>query len=94
VAPGLGLGDVWRNDVFLALALAEVHQREIVVGDEALDVLDERLADLAHRRGRGDEVAAVQQEPDHLVLGHQAGHVALHEDPVDGTDLKGDVIPQ
>jgi hypothetical protein len=34
----------------------------------------------------------VQQEPDHLVLGHQAGDVGVHEDPVDGTDLKRDVI--
>ncbi len=75
-------------------SLLETHQGDLVVGNEALDVLDERLADLAQRRRRGDRVAPVQEEPDHLVLGHQAGDVGVHEDSIDRSDLKGDVIPQ
>ena len=81
-APLPGLRQVGRGNVLLALALGEADQGDGVVGDEALDVVHEALADLAERRRRGDGVAPVQQEADDLVLGHQPRHVGMHEHPV------------
>src|SRR5206468_6075627 len=49
-APLPGFRQVRRGQILLALALGEADQGDAVVGDEALDVFHEALADLAERR--------------------------------------------
>jgi hypothetical protein len=88
----LGLLEVLAGDLFLHIALDELHRRDLVSGDVVVDLVDVVTADLAQHRRRRDREPAIQQEPDHLPLGHQPRHIPLQEQPVDRPDLQAHVI--
>ena len=86
-------GEVLVHDVVLALALAEVHPRHLLIAGEAAHRRGERVGDLPQRRGRGDrqpELALdVAQQPTGVL---QLRHVDVAVHPVDALDLEHHVI--
>ena len=81
--------------VVLALSLAEVDQRHPVLGGEAFDRFDERLAPRRDHRGRRDLKAQVPgQEPHHLPDPLQLRHVQVQVEPVDRLDLEQHMTSQ
>jgi hypothetical protein len=83
------------HDVVLALALAEVHPRHVLVAGEAVHRRGERVGDLSQRRGGGDlqaELALDVAEQTAGVLQLRDVDVAVH--PVDALHLEHHMIGQ
>jgi len=80
------------GDLFLHVPLDELHRRDLVIDDEPVDLIDVAAADLAQHRRRRDREPAIQQEPDHLPLGHQPRDVPLQEQTIDRSDLERHMI--
>jgi hypothetical protein len=91
-ALALGGLEVPASDLLLHIPLDEPDHRDLVLSDEPIDLLDVLAADLPQHRGRGNRETAIQQEPDHLTLGHQPRHVPLQKQPVHRPDLEAHMI--
>lgn len=81
-------------DVFLALALAEAHDRHVMRGDERIQLLDQTTMVVLQPGRRRQPVTAVEQEPDQAALVGQSFDVAGHADPIHRRKLEGDVLIQ
>jgi len=91
-AVALRRGEVLASDVLLDLALLELDLRDLMLGDERVDLRHVPATDLPEHRRRRDRVSAVQQKPDHLPLGHQPRDVRLQKQPIDRAHLKAHMI--
>jgi len=89
----LELGQLLVHHVVLALALDEVHPRDLPLAGVAVHRGREAVGDLGQRRGRGDRQPQLAMDvPDQPGRVLQPGHVHVQEHPVDALDLEGDVL--
>jgi hypothetical protein len=84
--------EVLASNLLLHIPLDEPDRRDLVIDDELVDLVDVVAADLSQHRRRRDREPTIQQEPDHLPLGHQPGHVPLQEQTIHRPDLERHVI--
>ena len=83
---------VLRHHVVLALALAELDERNPMLRHKAFQPGHEVPAHRAHRRRRRQRLAAVfAEEPDNPELALQPRHVDVEVHPVDALDRKRDM---
>ena len=84
--------EMLTSDLLLHIPLDEPDRRDLVGDDELVDAVDVVTADLPQHRRRRDREPAIQQEPDHLPLGHQPRHVPLQEQAIDRPDPERHMI--
>ena len=81
------------HDVVLALALDEVHPREILIAGIAVDRGAEPVGDPSQRRGRGHRQPELLMDVTDQTGGIlQPRHVDVEIHPVDALDLEDDML--
>src|SRR4051794_28703692 len=84
---------VLGRDVVLALALAELHHRDVLSPGKVLQRLHEALADRIHQSAGSKLISPVKpEETGHSLLALQLWHVHIQVHPVDTFDLKSHVL--
>jgi hypothetical protein len=89
------LTEVLDHHIVFALALGKEHERQSMLGNEAVQFRDEAPAHLTHQRRGCQGLAAMVAEKAHRSIGAlQPRHVYVELHPVDPLDRQPDVIAE
>jgi hypothetical protein len=83
------------GDFVLALSFGKGEHGDPVLAREALDFLDEGVADRLQKRGRSDGVTALTaKKTDYPEFGLEFGNVSVEVEPVNALHFEHDVLAQ
>jgi len=84
---------ICRGHVVLALSLAKLDHRNVVLRDEGIDLSQKRVGHDAHQRRGSHRLAAMKaEEASGLLLRLEFRLIDIEVHPIDAFDFQGDVI--